>query len=176
MRGGSSRAVVRDLRTLYQFGVVGSFSDEQLLEQYLARRDETAEAAFAELVQRHGPMVLGVCRRSLGDSHAAEDAFQATFLVLARKAATVVRREKLATWLYMVAVHTAQRARAQAARRRAGEERVSARIYVEPPDEGFADELRRSWTKSSPGCRRGIATRWCSASSRGCPAPRQPGG
>jgi hypothetical protein len=99
MRGGSSRAVVRNLRTLYQFGVVGSLSDEQLLDRYLARRDETAEEAFAELVQRHGPMVLGACRRILGDAHAAEDAFQATFLVLARKAATVVRREKVAGWL-----------------------------------------------------------------------------
>ena len=141
MRGGSSRAVVRHLRTLYQFGVVGSFSDEQLLDRYLVRRDETAEAAFAELVQRHGPMVLGACRRILGDAHAAEDAFQATFLVLARKAATVVRREKVAGWLYIVAVRTAREARARAARRRAREERVSRPISVEPPDEEFPDEL-----------------------------------
>ena len=142
MRGGSSREVVRHLRTLYQFGVAGTFSDEQLLERFLARRDETAEEAFAELVQRHGPMVLGVCRRILGDAHEAEDAFQATFLVLARKAASVVRREKVASWLYGVAVRTAKEARGRAARRRAREERVSTPIHVEPPDDGFPDELR----------------------------------
>ncbi len=142
MRPGSSREVVRHLRTLYQFGVAGSFSDEQLLERFLARRDETGEEAFAELVQRHGPMVLGVCRRVLSDEHEAEDAFQATFLVLARKGATVVRREKLASWLYGVAVRTAREARGRAARRRAREERVSTPIHIEPPDEGFPDELR----------------------------------
>jgi RNA polymerase sigma factor (sigma-70 family) len=142
MRGGASRAVVRHLRTLYQFGVVGSFSDEQLLDRYLARRVETAEEAFAELVRRHGPMVLGACRRILGDAHAAEDAFQATFLVLARKAATVVRREKVAGWLYIVAVRTAREARVRATRRRAREELVSRPISVEPPDEGFPVELR----------------------------------
>src|SRR5579883_712327 len=115
MRGGTSPEVVRGLRTLYQFGVAGAAGDEQLLERFLSRRDEAAEAAFAELVQRHGPMVLGVCRRILGDAHEAEDAFQATFLVLARKAASVGRREKVASWLYGVAVRTAREARVRAA-------------------------------------------------------------
>jgi RNA polymerase sigma-70 factor (ECF subfamily) len=142
MCGGSSRAVNRHLGTLYRFGVVGSFTDEQLLERYLAHKDETAEEAFAELVRRHGPMVLGVCRRILGDAHQAEDAFQATFLILARKAASVVRREKVASWLYVVAVRTAREACTRAARRRAREGRVGTRIYVEPADEGFPDELR----------------------------------
>jgi RNA polymerase sigma factor (sigma-70 family) len=142
MRGGAARAVVRHLRTLYQFGVVGSLSDEELLDRYLARRDQTAEEAFAELVRRHGPMVLGACRRILDDAHAAEDAFQATFLVLARKAATVVRREKVAGWLYIVAVRTAREARIRTVRRRAREEHVSRSITVEPPDEVFPDELR----------------------------------
>jgi RNA polymerase sigma factor (sigma-70 family) len=142
MHGGSSRAVVRHLRTLYQFGVVGSLSDESLLDRFLARRDEAAEEAFAELVQRHGPMVLGVSRRILGDVHEAEDVFQATFLVLARKAATVVRRERVASWLYAVAVRTAKESRDRAARRQAREERVSTPILVEPPDDGFPAELR----------------------------------
>jgi RNA polymerase sigma factor (sigma-70 family) len=142
MRGGSSQEVVRGLRTLYQFGVAGPLGDEQLLDRFLVRRDEAAEEAFAELVQRHGPMVLGVCRRILGDAHAAEDAFQATFLVLARKAASVVRREKVASWLYGVAVRTAREARVRAARRRAREERVSTPIHVEPPDGDLPDELR----------------------------------
>ncbi len=142
MRGGSSPDVIRHLRTLYRCGVVGPLSDEQLLERFLAHRDETAEEAFAELVQRHGPMVLGVCRRVLGDAHEAEDAFQATFLVLARKATSVVRREKVANWLYGVAVRTAKEARVRAARRRSREERVSTPVHVEPPDEGFPEELR----------------------------------
>src|SRR5262249_59265492 len=94
------------------------------------------------LVQRHGSMVLGVCRRILGDAHEAEDAFQATFLVLARKADSVVRREKVASWLYGVAVRTAKEARVRSARRRAREERVSTPIYLDPPEDGFPDELR----------------------------------
>jgi RNA polymerase sigma-70 factor (ECF subfamily) len=142
MRGGSSREVVRHLRTLYQFGVVGTYGDEQLLGRFLASRDEAAEEAFAELVHRHGPMVLGVCRRILGDAHEAEDAFQATFLVLARKAATVARREKVASWLYGVAVRTAREARVRSARRRAREERVRTPMYVDPPDDGAPTELR----------------------------------
>ncbi len=142
MRGGSSRDVFRHLRTLYRCGVVGSLSDEQLLDRFAARRDETAEEAFAELVQRHGPMVLGVCRRILGDAHEAEDAFQATFLVLVRKASSVVRREKVANWLYGVAVRTAREALGRAMRRRSREERVSTPIHVEPPDDDCPEELR----------------------------------
>jgi RNA polymerase sigma factor (sigma-70 family) len=142
MRGGSSQAVAGHLRTLYRCGVIGPLGDEELLERFLARRDEAAEEAFAELVRRHGPMVLGACRRVLRDAHEAEDVFQATFLVLARKAATVVRREKVASWLHCVAVRTAKEARLRAARRRAREQRVSTPIRVYPPDDGLPDELR----------------------------------
>jgi RNA polymerase sigma factor (sigma-70 family) len=142
MRGGPSRNVLRQLRTLYRFGVIGNQSDEELLDRFLARRDETAEEAFSVLVQRHGPMVLGVCRRVLGDAHEAEDAFQATFLVLARKASSVVRREKVASWLYGVACRTAKEARDRASRRRAREERVSKAPRVEPSDGDSLAELR----------------------------------
>src|SRR5438046_2221611 len=79
-------------------------SDGQLLELFLTRRDE---AAFDTLVRRHGPMILGVCRRVLKNSHDAEDAFQATFLVLVRKAATIHPRELVGHWLYGVAYRTA---------------------------------------------------------------------
>jgi RNA polymerase sigma factor (sigma-70 family) len=142
MRGRPTREVLRHLRTLYQCGVTAQLSDEELLELFLAQRDHAAQEAFAAIVHRHGPMVLGVCLRVLGNAHDAEDAFQATFLVLARKAAAVIRRERVANWLYGVACRTAKEARGRAARRRAREERVS----LLPPNEAdgdSAEELRR---------------------------------
>jgi RNA polymerase sigma factor (sigma-70 family) len=99
----------------------GGLSDGQLLACFIERRDE---AAFAALVRRHGPMVLGVCRRVLHDWHAAEDAFQATFLVLVRKAASLRSRELVANWLYGTAYRTALEGQAAAARRRARERPV----------------------------------------------------
>jgi RNA polymerase sigma factor (sigma-70 family) len=95
--------------------------DGQLLARFVACRDE---AAFAALVHRHGPMVLGVCHRLLRHAQDAEDAFQATFLVLARKAASVLKREAVGSWLYAVAYRTAREARASQARRRAQERQV----------------------------------------------------
>jgi RNA polymerase sigma factor (sigma-70 family) len=89
--------------------------DRSLLTAFLADR---SEAAFAELVRRHGPLVFGVCRRVLGHTQDAEDAFQATFLVLARKAGTVTRTETLSPWLYAVAVRTARELRHMRDRRR----------------------------------------------------------
>jgi RNA polymerase sigma factor (sigma-70 family) len=97
-------------------------TDEQLLEAYVSRRDEVALEA---LVQRHAPMVWCVCRRTLRNQHDAEDAFQATFLVFVRKAASIASRELLANWLYGVAYQTARKARATAARRRARERQVT---------------------------------------------------
>jgi RNA polymerase sigma factor (sigma-70 family) len=89
-------------------------TDQELLDSFVRQRDT---AAFAALLERHGPMVLGVCRRLLRDSHAAEDAFQATFLVLAQKAADVRRPEALGGWLYSVATRLARKLRADSARR-----------------------------------------------------------
>jgi DNA-directed RNA polymerase specialized sigma24 family protein len=119
-----SKAVIRQVKTLYQLGTVGGLSDEELLGQFVAWRGEDAEDAFAAVVGRHGPMVLRVCRRILTDSHDADDAFQVTFLVLARKARSIARREQLANWLYGVAVRTANEVRKSAARRRAREAHV----------------------------------------------------
>ena len=89
-------------------------SDAQLLERYIASRDA---GSFAAIVERHGPMVWGVCRRLLASHQDAEDAFQATFLVLVRKAASVLPRRMLGNWLHGVARHTAVKARALALRR-----------------------------------------------------------
>src|SRR5437764_12333029 len=96
----------------------GALGDRQLLDGFRAARDE---AAFAALVRRHGPLVLGVCRRVLGDGPDADDAFQATFLVLARKAGSLRQPERLAAWLYGVAGRTARKARGRRALRRARE-------------------------------------------------------
>jgi RNA polymerase sigma factor (sigma-70 family) len=114
--------VVRHLRRAALFPDGSGMSEGQLLESFVARRDE---AAFEALVRRHGPMVLGVCRRVLRNPHDVEDAFQATFLVLVRKAAFIRERELLGNWLYGVAYRTALDARAAAARRRARERQVS---------------------------------------------------
>src|SRR6516162_2166174 len=97
-------------------------ADGQLLDRFIAGHDEVA---FEILVRRHGPMVLGVCRRMLHNHHDAEDAFQATFLVLVRRAASVSPRGMVANWLYGVAHQTALKARATAARRKGRERQVA---------------------------------------------------
>jgi RNA polymerase sigma factor (sigma-70 family) len=115
--------VVRQFRTLFDAGALGGLSDGELLGRFVARRDEDA---FAALVARHGPMVLAVGRALLGDEADAEDAFQATFLVLARRAGSIGRPDLLGHWLYGVARHAARKTRARAARRRRREVREVA--------------------------------------------------
>jgi RNA polymerase sigma factor (sigma-70 family) len=102
-----------------------------LVERFVQRQDEEA---FAALVRRHGPLVLGVCRRVLHDWDDAQDAFQATFFVLARKAASLAKPEALGNWLYGVAFRTAVKARARAARRREYE-RQAGRATANPSSE-----------------------------------------
>jgi HlyD family secretion protein len=109
---GQLNRVIRHLRHMVGAAPQGEHSDAQLLQQFAQDRDETA---FAALVQRHGPLVLGVCRRLLPEARQAEDAFQATFVVLARQAASIRRREVLASWLYRVAYQTAVNAKNRAA-------------------------------------------------------------
>src|SRR5262249_37821183 len=99
------------------------------------------DSAFEALVRRHGPLVLSVCRRVLHNPHDAEDAFQATFLALARKAASAGSRASLGTWLYQVAYHTALRARKQSAVRRQREDRVAPGPQPDPLGEVTGREL-----------------------------------
>jgi RNA polymerase sigma factor (sigma-70 family) len=116
-------SVVRQLGALFEGGSAAGLSDRQLLERYNdGAREPAGEAAFAALVARHGPMVLGVCRELLGDHQHAEDAFQAVFLVLAGKAHSLRDPDLLGNWLYGVAVRTARCARQQIGRRRRQEE------------------------------------------------------
>src|SRR5262249_9565564 len=107
-------------RTAFLHGAA-ELTDGELLDCFVTQHDE---AAFEVLVRRHGPMVLGVCRRILQNVHDAEDAFQATFLVFARKAASIIPREKAGSWLHGAACLAAQKARAVAMRRRARERQV----------------------------------------------------
>src|SRR6202047_3848288 len=118
MATSQTSEVIRHLRRTMLLREVADLTDGQLLEDSLSRRNE---AALAALVQRHGPMVWGVCRRVLHNHHDAEDAFQATFLVLVRKAESIRHREMMANWLYGVAHQTAIKARAILARRRTRE-------------------------------------------------------
>ena len=113
-----SPTLVGHLKTLFGAGTLSGVGEGELLERFLAGRDETA---FEEILARHGPMVLGICRRWLADPHDVEDAFQAVFLILVRKAATLRDRSTLANWLYGVSLRVAKRARANTARRRTRE-------------------------------------------------------
>ncbi len=115
MAGGQWSVVLRHVHRIFHGGGVAGLTEGQLLDRFIARRDEVA---FGAIVARHGPMVLGVCRQFLDDSHEVEDAFQATFLVLVRKASALRDRDRLAPWLHGVARRVARRARAGSIRRR----------------------------------------------------------
>ena len=127
MASSSYDRVQRQVHRLFNFGTLGSMSDAQLLDQFVAQRDDAAEAAFEELVIRHGPMVLRVCRGVLHDAHDAEDAFQAVFLVLANRARSIRRGGSVASWLFGVAYRVATRGKRSASRRRALNQLIAER-------------------------------------------------
>jgi len=127
MAGSPSDRVLRQVHLLFNLGTVGTMSDAQLLDRFVSRRDETGEAAFEELVVRHGPMVLRVCRSVLHNAHDAEDAFQAVFLVLANRARSIRRSGSVASWLFGVARRVAIRCKRGAARRSALNQLVAER-------------------------------------------------
>jgi RNA polymerase sigma factor (sigma-70 family) len=137
---GSRPAGSRELEALFEGGAAGQKSDGQLLERFLSRGDGLA---FEVLVSRHGPMVLRTCRRVLRDEHDAEDAFQATFLVLARKAAAVRGRDSVAPWLRAVAARVATKARAGDDRRKSRARRYEAARVAEVPEGPGPDPERR---------------------------------
>ena len=120
---GEHGALLRSIQRLFQEGPVSGLDERGLLERFVTRRDE---AAFAALVARHGPLVLGACRRVLREPHDVEDAFQATFLILMMRAKEVRDPGRLGPWLYGVARRVALRARADAARRREHEREHAA--------------------------------------------------
>src|SRR4051794_16599832 len=131
---------LRHIRTLLDVGTIGGLTDGQLLERYAGRGGEAAELAFSALIERHGPMVMRVCRSLLRDEHQAQDAFQATFLVLVRRADALWVRDSLGPWLHQVACRVAYCARSAAARRRRHERRV-AELSPRPGREGARDDL-----------------------------------
>ena len=133
--GRSSDLAVID--RLFRWGAAVGDDDARLLERF---RDGRDEAAFAALVDRHGPMVLGVCRRSLRDDGDVEDAFQATFLILARRAGTIRGVGGVGPWLHGVAHRVATRARADSARRFV---REGVRLEAEPPADAPVEAERR---------------------------------
>jgi RNA polymerase sigma factor (sigma-70 family) len=127
-----SPTLLRYIRHLAEAGAATELSDRELVQRFA---DQGEEAAFASLVRRHGPMVLGVCQLVLGNEHDAEDVFQAVFLVLSRKAASLHRKEAVGPWLFGVARRLAWRARQQGQSRRKREELVRER----PPGDVLAE-------------------------------------
>jgi RNA polymerase sigma factor (sigma-70 family) len=134
------QTIVRQLEKLVKRSGEPERTDRQLLEGFVARRDE---AAFTALVDRHGPMVLGVCRRTLRNVQDAEDAFQATFLILARRARSIERKQSIAGWLYQVAYHLAVKARMSAARRSALRPREVEMATEDPLSQANREEIKR---------------------------------
>jgi HlyD family secretion protein len=127
-------AIVRQLRTLYNIGTIRDLTDGQLLERFATDADEVADLVFSALVERHGAMVWRVCLAILRDEHDAQDAFQATFLVLLHKARSLWVRDSLGPWLHQVACRTASFLRTAGIRRRKHERRCAQRnvgLFVE---------------------------------------------
>jgi RNA polymerase sigma factor (sigma-70 family) len=143
----------RHLERLFTAGTVAAWPDAHLLRLFVTKRDEDA---FAALVARHGPMVLRVCRGILRDSGDAEDAFQATFLVLVRKAGSLWVDESLAPWLQRVAYRVALQANADAARRRLEEGRAAAISAVRDSEPDWVDQLRAELARLPEKYRRPI--------------------
>jgi RNA polymerase sigma factor (sigma-70 family) len=159
MGKGQHDAGSRYVRILFNAGTVGGLTDRQLVERFTAQGGETAELAFATLVERHGPMVFGVCRSVLRDTHEAHDAFQATFLVLVRRAGSLWVRDSLGPWLHQVAYRVSSSARSGAARRRRHERRAAELSGAGVCEEGrddVGDVLHDEVNRLPWGCRAAV--------------------
>ena len=155
------------IQTLFVVGVVGDLTDVELLERFTSDRNGASEAAFRVLIAHHGPMVWRVCRSILTDSHDAQDAFQATFLVLVRKANGLWVRDSLGPWLHRVALRTAKTAHRAAAHRRvtnAPRRSPRSRFMTNRPTTWPGCSLRKS-----TACRNASARRSFFATSKATP-------
>ena len=126
---------LRHIHVLFNMGMIGGMTDGQLLERFTSCDQETAELAFAALVERHGPMVLRVCQSVLRERHDAEDALQATFLVLARKAASIRKHNSVVSWLHGAAFRIASCQKGATSRRRRHERAAAEREVASADDE-----------------------------------------
>ncbi len=151
MERGKPQTAWSPLDTLLTAGTLGNLADGELLDCFRSQSNAAGHEAFRILVERHGAMVLGLCRSLVRDPHEAEDAFQATFLVLVRRAGSVRQRETIGPWLYGVACRVARRAQIRSARRRKREVAADANLpardhsKVEASDTNQAvhEEIRR---------------------------------
>ena len=161
---GTRGSSLKHLRELFRGGTAVGLSDGELLRRYAASHDGPA---FEALVARHGPMVVATCRAVLRDHHDVEDAFQATFLVLARKAASIRAGDALGGWLHRVAYRAAVRLNVEAKRRRRHEAEVigDAGPRTQPVPRSIST-CAPSCTRRSTGCRTRSACRSSSAISR----------
>jgi HlyD family secretion protein len=130
-------AILRQLRTLYNFGTIGDLTDGQLLERFATDADEVAELALSALVERHEAMVWRVCLAIVRDEHEAEDAFQATFLVLVHKARSLWVQDSLGPWLHQVACRTAFRLRTTGIRRHKHQQRYAEKYAARSVEAGI---------------------------------------
>lgn len=126
-KGSAAKLALRRIDELFHSGIAGDLSDSELIDRFLRCGDSGREFAFAALVERHGAMVFRVCRQALKDHHDAQDAVQATFLVLARRAGAIRKRTSVSSWLFGVARRAAGHIRMQEARRRRFELRAAQR-------------------------------------------------
>ena len=168
--GCSTASVIRQLRRIIaaQRGMP-SPSDTQLLQAFIDHRDESA---VEMLIWRHGTMILNLCRRVLQDEHHAEDAFQATFLVLVRKARSIGKRQSVGSWLCKVAYRIAHRQRASLAK----QPELLPEMNDLPEREPAHDLLRDAaqyWMRKSTACRKSIVQRSCSAICKGIAPKKQ---
>ncbi len=132
MTSSPAASLLRQIQRLVTARTLAHLSDQELLRRFTEERDD---ASFSTIVSRHGLMVWQVCQRVLHNGHEAEDAFQATFLVLAQKAGSSHWHESVGNWLYQVAFRISRQAKASALRRHAHESRVEAKPQVDPAAE-----------------------------------------